>query len=142
MPFQYSPPAGQTISWARAQSVLTKTPRAPLDGTPEAAQLGAYLDRGPIIEGTEPFRKKGRVPRRSRSFSGVVVPFTGITAGGPTLALSNEPVSHQSDPSLLAIMQQMNQIMANLQEDSRPHYFKPQSMKAPDCFYGTQPSKS
>ncbi|MBW0472033.1 hypothetical protein O181_011748 [Austropuccinia psidii MF-1] len=36
--------------------------------------------------------------------------------GGPTLAQSNQPVSHQSETSLLAIMQQMTQIMANLQE--------------------------
>ncbi|MBW0571597.1 hypothetical protein O181_111312 [Austropuccinia psidii MF-1] len=34
--------------------------------------------------------------------------------GGPTLAQSNKPVSHHSEPSLVAIMQQMNQIMANL----------------------------
>ncbi|MBW0565025.1 hypothetical protein O181_104740 [Austropuccinia psidii MF-1] len=34
---------------------------------------------------------------------------------GPTLAQSNQPVSHESEPSLLAIMQQMTQIMANLQ---------------------------
>ncbi|MBW0482437.1 hypothetical protein O181_022152 [Austropuccinia psidii MF-1] len=38
--------------------------------------------------------------------------------GGPTLAQSNQPVSHKSEPSLLAIMQQMTQIMANLQEAS------------------------
>ncbi|MBW0480420.1 hypothetical protein O181_020135 [Austropuccinia psidii MF-1] len=38
--------------------------------------------------------------------------------GGPTLAQSNQPVSHQSEPSLLAIMQQMTQIMANLQAAS------------------------
>ncbi|MBW0567169.1 hypothetical protein O181_106884 [Austropuccinia psidii MF-1] len=36
---------------------------------------------------------------------------------GPTLAQSNQPVSHQSGPSLLAIMQQMTQIIANLQAD-------------------------
>ncbi|MBW0581299.1 hypothetical protein O181_121014 [Austropuccinia psidii MF-1] len=36
--------------------------------------------------------------------------------GGPTLAQSNQPVSHKSEPSLLALMQQMTQIMANLQE--------------------------
>ncbi|MBW0468792.1 hypothetical protein O181_008507 [Austropuccinia psidii MF-1] len=35
--------------------------------------------------------------------------------GGPTLAQSDQPVSHQSEPSLLAIMQQMTQIMANIQ---------------------------
>ncbi|MBW0519727.1 hypothetical protein O181_059442 [Austropuccinia psidii MF-1] len=38
--------------------------------------------------------------------------------GRPTLAQSDQPVSYQSEPSLLAIMQQMTQIMANLQEDS------------------------
>ncbi|MBW0534817.1 hypothetical protein O181_074532 [Austropuccinia psidii MF-1] len=38
--------------------------------------------------------------------------------GGPTLAQSNQPVSHQSEPSLLSIMQQMTQIMSNLQAAS------------------------
>ncbi|MBW0592100.1 hypothetical protein O181_131815 [Austropuccinia psidii MF-1] len=33
---------------------------------------------------------------------------------GPTLAHSDKPVSHQTEPSLLAIMQKMTQIMANL----------------------------
>ncbi|MBW0579944.1 hypothetical protein O181_119659 [Austropuccinia psidii MF-1] len=66
--------------------------------------------------------------------------------GGPTLAQSNQPISHQSEPSLLAIMQQMTQIMANLQADSssevsRPPAFKTPSMKAPECFDGTQPFK-
>ncbi|MBW0492074.1 hypothetical protein O181_031789 [Austropuccinia psidii MF-1] len=66
--------------------------------------------------------------------------------GGPTLAQSNQPISHQSEPSLLAIMQQMTQIMANLQaasssEASRPPAFKTPSMKAPECFDGTQPFK-
>ncbi|MBW0470689.1 hypothetical protein O181_010404 [Austropuccinia psidii MF-1] len=37
---------------------------------------------------------------------------------GPTLAQSAQPCSHQSEPSLLAIMQQMTQIMANLQAAS------------------------
>ncbi|MBW0494279.1 hypothetical protein O181_033994 [Austropuccinia psidii MF-1] len=36
--------------------------------------------------------------------------------GGPTLSQSNKPVSHHSEPSLLAIMQQMTQIMANIQK--------------------------
>ncbi|MBW0567496.1 hypothetical protein O181_107211 [Austropuccinia psidii MF-1] len=36
----------------------------------------------------------------------------------PTPAKSNQPVSHWSEPSLLAIMQQMTQIMSNLQEAS------------------------
>ncbi|MBW0594198.1 hypothetical protein O181_133913, partial [Austropuccinia psidii MF-1] len=66
--------------------------------------------------------------------------------GGPSLAQSNQPVSHQSEPSLLAIMQQMTWIMANLQETSsseasRPTAFKTPSMKAPECFDGTHPFK-
>ncbi|MBW0486156.1 hypothetical protein O181_025871 [Austropuccinia psidii MF-1] len=66
--------------------------------------------------------------------------------GEPTLAQSNHPVSHQPEPSLLAIMKKMTKIIANLQagsffEDSRPPAFKTPSMKAPDCFDGTQPLK-
>ncbi|MBW0477417.1 hypothetical protein O181_017132 [Austropuccinia psidii MF-1] len=38
--------------------------------------------------------------------------------GRPTLAQPDQPVSHQSEPSLLATMQQMTQIMANLQAAS------------------------
>ncbi|MBW0482412.1 hypothetical protein O181_022127 [Austropuccinia psidii MF-1] len=65
---------------------------------------------------------------------------------GPTLAQSDQPISHQTKPSLLAIMQKMTQIMANLQaaassEVSRPPAFKTPSMKAPECFDGTQPFK-
>ncbi|MBW0591243.1 hypothetical protein O181_130958, partial [Austropuccinia psidii MF-1] len=66
--------------------------------------------------------------------------------GRPTLALSDQPVSHQSEPSLLAIMQQMSEIMANLQaassyDSSRPPSFNSPSIKAPECFDGTQPFK-
>ncbi|MBW0530661.1 hypothetical protein O181_070376 [Austropuccinia psidii MF-1] len=62
---------------------------------------------------------------------------------GPTLAQSNQPVSHHTEPSELAMMQQMTQIMANLQaaassEVSRPPAFKAPSMKALECFDGTQ----
>ncbi|MBW0556302.1 hypothetical protein O181_096017 [Austropuccinia psidii MF-1] len=65
---------------------------------------------------------------------------------GPTIAQSDQPVSHQNGPSLLAIMQQMTQIMASLQaaassEASRPPAFKTPSMNAPECFDGTQPFK-
>ncbi|MBW0506276.1 hypothetical protein O181_045991 [Austropuccinia psidii MF-1] len=68
------------------------------------------------------------------------------STGGPTLAQSDQPGPHQSEPSLLAIMQQMTQIMANLQAasssgSSRPPAFKTPSMKAPECFDGTQPFK-
>ncbi|MBW0579621.1 hypothetical protein O181_119336 [Austropuccinia psidii MF-1] len=138
MPIQHSPPASQTRSQARTQAVLTPTPRAPLDGTPAVTQLRAKLDRGPTLEGEAPSRKEGRVPRRSSSFSGVVGIFPGTEeedsvekedsdgtegvlapveasqgTGVPTLAQS-----HQSEPSFLANMQQMTQIMANLQAAS------------------------
>ncbi|MBW0578612.1 hypothetical protein O181_118327 [Austropuccinia psidii MF-1] len=57
MPIQNSPPARQTISQARAQAVLTPTPRAPLDGTPAVSQLRAKLDRGPILEARKRAKK-------------------------------------------------------------------------------------
>ncbi|MBW0472337.1 hypothetical protein O181_012052 [Austropuccinia psidii MF-1] len=185
MPVQHSPHVRQTRSQARNKAVLTPTPRAPLEGTPEAHQLRAHLDRGPKLEVAAPSRKEGRGPRRSSSFSGVVGSFPGLSrttfkgpgedgeeeeensveeegsdgtegvpapvrvsegTGGSTLAQSNQPVSHQSEPSLLAIMQQMTQIMANIQEysaseASKPPAFKAPSMKAPECFDGTQPFK-
>ncbi|MBW0552196.1 hypothetical protein O181_091911 [Austropuccinia psidii MF-1] len=125
--------------------------------------MRAQLDRGPCMEGAAPSRKEGRGPKRSISLSGVEENFVeeeesdgteGVPAhvgasqstGGLTLAQSDQPVSHQSEPSLLAIMQQMTQIMANLQAasssgSSRPPAFKTPSMKAPECFDGTQPFK-
>ncbi|MBW0464593.1 hypothetical protein O181_004308 [Austropuccinia psidii MF-1] len=149
MPILHSPPARQTRSQARAP-----TPRAPLDGTPAVPQLRAQLDRGPRMEGAAPSRKEGRGPRRSHNSSGVVGQFPGLSrttfkgpgTGGPTLAQYDQPVSHQSELFLLAIMQQMTKIMANLQaasvsESSRPPAFKTPSMKAPEHFDGTQPFK-
>ncbi|MBW0498748.1 hypothetical protein O181_038463 [Austropuccinia psidii MF-1] len=119
MPLHNSPAARQTRSQAQAQAVLTPTPRAPLDGTPAVSPLMAQLDRVPIKEGAAPTRKEGRVPRRSRSFSGVeesdgteaapapmgasdgteAAPApVGASEGtrGPTLAQSDQPVSHQT----------------------------------------------
>ncbi|MBW0560023.1 hypothetical protein O181_099738 [Austropuccinia psidii MF-1] len=58
MLIQHSPPARQTRSQARAQAVLTPTPRVPLHSTPAVPQLRAQLDRGPIMEGAEPSRKE------------------------------------------------------------------------------------
>ncbi|MBW0573261.1 hypothetical protein O181_112976 [Austropuccinia psidii MF-1] len=68
MPIQHSPSARQTRFQARTQAVLTPTPRAPLDCTPEVSQLRAKLDRGPNLEGAAPSRKEGRGPRRSSYF--------------------------------------------------------------------------
>ncbi|MBW0481205.1 hypothetical protein O181_020920 [Austropuccinia psidii MF-1] len=50
MPVQNSPPARQTRSWVRAQAVLTPTPRAPLDGTPEVPQLRVQFGRRSTIQ--------------------------------------------------------------------------------------------
>ncbi|MBW0470601.1 hypothetical protein O181_010316 [Austropuccinia psidii MF-1] len=66
--------------------------------------------------------------------------------GGPTVAQYNQPVSHKSEPYLLAIMKQMTQIMANLQADSsseasRPPALKTPSMKAPECINWNQNSE-
>ncbi|MBW0579879.1 hypothetical protein O181_119594, partial [Austropuccinia psidii MF-1] len=148
----------------RAQAVLTPTPRAPLDGTPAVPQLRAQLNREPRMEGAAPSIQEGRGPRRSNSFSEVeeqtsvaeeecdgteVVPApvgASQVTGGLALAQSDQPVSHKSEASLLTIMQQMTQIMANIQtgsssESSRPPALKNPSMKAPECFDGTQPFK-
>ncbi|MBW0480698.1 hypothetical protein O181_020413 [Austropuccinia psidii MF-1] len=46
MPVQHSPPERQKKPQARAQAVLTPTPRASLDGTPAVPQLSTHLDRG------------------------------------------------------------------------------------------------
>ncbi|MBW0521269.1 hypothetical protein O181_060984 [Austropuccinia psidii MF-1] len=134
MPVKHSPPARQTRLQVRAQAALTPNPRVPLDGTPAVPQLRTQLGRGPHMEGAEPSRKEGRGPRRSISLSGVENPMEeeesdgtqGVPApvgasqstGGPTLSQSDQPVSHQSEPSLLAIMQKMTEIMANLQAAS------------------------
>ncbi|MBW0505762.1 hypothetical protein O181_045477 [Austropuccinia psidii MF-1] len=156
MPIQNSPPARQPRSQDRAQAVLTPTPRASLDGTPAVPQLRAQLDRGPCMEGAAPSRKEGRGPgeygeeeeensveeETPDGTEGVPAPVRASQGtGGPTLAHSD-----QSEPSLLAIMQQMTQTMANFQaasvsESLRPPAFKTPSMKAPECFDGTQPSK-
>ncbi|MBW0502353.1 hypothetical protein O181_042068 [Austropuccinia psidii MF-1] len=123
MPIQHSPPARKTRSQARTQSVLTPTPRAPLDGTP-AEEENSVEEEG--YDGSED------VPAPVGAYQGTE---------GPNLAQSNQP-----EPSLLAILQQMTQIRANLQaasssEESRPAAFKTPSMKAQNALMGLNPSK-
>ncbi|MBW0473242.1 hypothetical protein O181_012957 [Austropuccinia psidii MF-1] len=166
MPIQHSLPAIKTRSQARTQPVLTPTPRVFLDGTPEVSQLRAQLDKGPHFEGAAQSRKEGRGLTRSspgengeeeeencveeeesddtESVPASVGESQGI--GGPTLAHSDQNVSHHFEASLLAIMQKMTQIMANLQaasssESSRPPDFNMPSINAPACFDLTQPFK-
>ncbi|MBW0478192.1 hypothetical protein O181_017907 [Austropuccinia psidii MF-1] len=67
--------------------------------------------------------------------------------GGPTLGQSDQHFSHQSEPSLLAIMQQMTQIMANLQaasssESSRPPASRLNLRRHQNALMGLSPSKS
>ncbi|MBW0537514.1 hypothetical protein O181_077229 [Austropuccinia psidii MF-1] len=102
--------------------------------------------RGPGEDGEE---EEGNFVEEEESDGTEAAPApVGASEGtrGPTLAQSDQPVSHQTELSLLAIMHQMIQIMANLQaaassEISRPPAFKTPSMKAPECFDGTQPFK-
>ncbi|MBW0593348.1 hypothetical protein O181_133063 [Austropuccinia psidii MF-1] len=69
MPFQHSPPARQTRSQARSQAVLTPTPRAPLDGTPEVPQLRAQFGRSSTIQEGRKRAKKIKFLFSSRPFS-------------------------------------------------------------------------
>ncbi|MBW0587905.1 hypothetical protein O181_127620 [Austropuccinia psidii MF-1] len=80
MPVQHSPPAKNTRS-QRHQAVLTPTARAPLDRTPSVHQLSANLDRGPPMEGAAPSRRGGVKSRRSRSFSGLLGGYPGVSQG-------------------------------------------------------------
>ncbi|MBW0497927.1 hypothetical protein O181_037642 [Austropuccinia psidii MF-1] len=164
MPVQNSLPERQKRSQARDQTVIIPTPRAPLDSTPEVPQLRAQLDRGPHLEVAAPSRKEGRGPgiespgedgeeeeenlvegKGPDGTEGVPPPMgESQGTGWPALAQSNHYVSNQSEPCLLAIMQQMTLIMANLQENSssegsRPPALNTPSMKEPKFFDGTQP---
>ncbi|MBW0553072.1 hypothetical protein O181_092787 [Austropuccinia psidii MF-1] len=80
MPVQHSPPAKNTIS-QRNPAVLTPTARVPLDCTPLFNKLSANLDRGPPIEGAAPSRREAMKSRRSRSFSGLLGGYPGMSEG-------------------------------------------------------------
>ncbi|MBW0507118.1 hypothetical protein O181_046833 [Austropuccinia psidii MF-1] len=157
----HSSPARQARSQARAQDFLTQTPRSPLDGTPAVPQLRAQLERGPNSEGRKRAKKIKFIfkdndeeeeensvkEEESDGTEGVPSPFGASQGtGGPTPSQSNQPVSHQSEPSLLGIMHQITQIIANIQAASssealRQQAFKTLSMNAPECFDGIKPFK-
>ncbi|MBW0475691.1 hypothetical protein O181_015406 [Austropuccinia psidii MF-1] len=150
MPIQNSPPARQTRAQDRAQATedqIWKEGRGPRRSNSFSGEFGRFpgLSRttfkGPGEDGAE--EEENSVEEEgSDGTEGVPAPVGASQGtGGPTLAQSN-----QSEPSLLAIMQQMTQIMANIEadsssEESRPPAFTTPSMKAPECFYGTQPFK-
>ncbi|MBW0496235.1 hypothetical protein O181_035950 [Austropuccinia psidii MF-1] len=98
MPLQHPPPARQTRSQARAQAVLTPTPRAPLYGTPAVPQLRDNLGRGLILEGRERARRSNGEEEEENSVEeeesdgteGVPAPIEASQGTGePTLAQSN-----------------------------------------------------
>ncbi|MBW0462900.1 hypothetical protein O181_002615 [Austropuccinia psidii MF-1] len=80
IPVQHSPSAKNKSS-QRSPAVPTPTERAPLDHTPSVHQLRANLDRGPLTEGEEPSRKGGINLRRSKSLSGFLGGYPGISQG-------------------------------------------------------------
>ncbi|MBW0505698.1 hypothetical protein O181_045413 [Austropuccinia psidii MF-1] len=80
MPVQHSPPAKNTRS-QRHPAFLTPTARVPLDHTPSVHQLSANLDRGPPMEGAAPSRRGEIKSRRSRSFSGLLGGYPGMSEG-------------------------------------------------------------
>ncbi|MBW0578545.1 hypothetical protein O181_118260 [Austropuccinia psidii MF-1] len=121
MPICHSPPTRQARSRARTQAILTPTARAPLDGTPEFPQLQSQFDRGPHGPGEygEEEEENSVEEEESDGSEGVPAPVRASQGtGGPTLAQSDNPVSHESEPCLLAIMQEMTQIMPNFPESS------------------------
>ncbi|MBW0479503.1 hypothetical protein O181_019218 [Austropuccinia psidii MF-1] len=157
MPIQHSAAARQTGSQARNEAVLTPTPRAPLDGTPAEGRgpisssfsgvVGGFpgtsrtIFRGPGEDGEEEEEDSVEEEKSDGTESAPAPVGASKGTGGPTLAHSD-----QSEPSLLAIMQKMTQIMANLQEaslseSSTPPAYKTPSMKASEFFDGTQPFK-
>ncbi|MBW0494800.1 hypothetical protein O181_034515 [Austropuccinia psidii MF-1] len=78
MPVQHSPPAKNTRS-QRISVVLTPTARVPLDCTPSVHQLSANLDRGEPMERSAPSRRGGMKSRRSRSLSGLLGGYPGMS---------------------------------------------------------------
>ncbi|MBW0583163.1 hypothetical protein O181_122878 [Austropuccinia psidii MF-1] len=85
------------------------------------------------MEGEEPSRKDGRGTRISRYFSGAVSTFPGMPKTS-FKGIGEDAQSHHYEQSSFSIMKEMSQIMANIQEASRPPAFNTQSMNAPDCF--------
>ncbi|MBW0530411.1 hypothetical protein O181_070126, partial [Austropuccinia psidii MF-1] len=181
----HSPPAKNT-RYQRNLAVLTPTERVPLDRTPSVHQLNANLDRGPPMEGEAPSRGGGMKSRRSRSLSGLLGGYPGMSEAararlgevedeegeesveeedygetevsdalenspevpqGSNIALSNQPLVSQTEPSLLKMMEQMTQFMGQLtqavtpRDNSKAPSFKTPSMKAPNYFDGTQAHK-
>ncbi|MBW0481274.1 hypothetical protein O181_020989 [Austropuccinia psidii MF-1] len=112
MLIQHEPPTRHTRPQARAQSVQTPIPRAPLDGTPVVPQLRAHLDSisRTTLKGLGEYDSEaGENSVEEEEFDGTEaspVPMGEPQGtGGKTIAQYNNPVSHQYKQSLLVIMQ-------------------------------------
>ncbi|MBW0585225.1 hypothetical protein O181_124940 [Austropuccinia psidii MF-1] len=115
MPVKHLPPARQIRSQAIAQAVLTLTQRSPLDGNQAVPQLRAQTIFEFPGEDGDKEEENSVEEEDSDGTEGVPAPMREChDTGGPTLAQSNQPISDQSEQSLLAIMPTMTQIMANL----------------------------
>ncbi|MBW0587323.1 hypothetical protein O181_127038 [Austropuccinia psidii MF-1] len=127
MPVKHSPPAKNTIS-QRNPAVLTPTERVHIDCTPSVHQLNANLDQGP-----PPSQRGGIKSQSSRSFSGLLGGYLGMSDGERARGGR--------------MMEQMTQFMGQLtqvvspRENFKAPAFKTPSMKAPDFFDGTQAHK-
>ncbi|MBW0462988.1 hypothetical protein O181_002703 [Austropuccinia psidii MF-1] len=164
MPVKHGPPAKNARS-QRIPAVLTPTARAPLDRTPSVHQLSANLERGLQMEGAAPSRRGGMKYRRSRSFSGLLGGYPGMSEGararlgeveeeqgeesveeedsGETEVadtLENAPESPQDDGANDSIHGQLTQAVTPRYNSKAPA-FKIPYMKAPDSFDGTQARK-
>ncbi|MBW0524349.1 hypothetical protein O181_064064 [Austropuccinia psidii MF-1] len=84
MQVQHSPLSKNTRS-QRNPAVFTPTARVPLNRTPSVHQLSANLNRGPPMEGEAPSRRGGMKSRRSRSFSGLLGGYPGISEGAKAI---------------------------------------------------------
>ncbi|MBW0567704.1 hypothetical protein O181_107419 [Austropuccinia psidii MF-1] len=80
MAVQHSPPAKNTRSQINT-AVITPTTRVPLDHTPSVHKLSVNLDRGPPMEGESPSRRGGMKSTISRSFSGLLGGYPGMSEG-------------------------------------------------------------
>ncbi|MBW0538292.1 hypothetical protein O181_078007 [Austropuccinia psidii MF-1] len=126
--------------------------RGPRISIPFSELLGAFTGisrttlKGPGEDDTEEEENSVKEEESDSTEAAPIPVRASQGTGRPTIAQSNQPVSHQSEPSLLDIKKQMIQIMANIQADlssesSRPPAFKTPSIEAPKCSDGYQPFK-
>ncbi|MBW0502734.1 hypothetical protein O181_042449 [Austropuccinia psidii MF-1] len=113
MPIQHSPPERQTGSQARTQAT-----EDPFWKEQQHPGVSRTIFRGPGEDGEE--EEENCMEEEESDGTKGVPAHVGESqdTGGPTLSQSYQPVSHESEPSLLDIMQKMSQIMPNVQEAS------------------------